>query len=1787
MSGRAALERTMKRTNPTHRRRGFVIVLVACLIFGLAQAQECTYEVEPNETPATATRISGVGPDSVGLRNRVKVGDVCFSGELTPNDQDAFYWDVGELEAGHRWTLELEGLDGQLTAVEFFDVTFADNGVDVTGYDKVFRLESMRGRPAASEPFLVGPGRYYLGVSSSGGAGQYVAHLRALSTLEYGDGSDRYRQYKEGEKWRGAFGSYGALSGEQVSGFMLDATADQFLWGLELWSALGTNATLTLEGPDGPVNSVKTDGDGFARLGGLGLEEGAYRAVVTGTSGMVRLRLEQQGRRGADVAVEPDDDWDSANLLQTGQTMQASLQRSDYFRLEIDDAAAAQAWDLVLDATAPLDLTVQDEGGRTIQARRRGSALGLHLPAGVYRAVVTGESGTAYTLALAPAATAPDGTAREPNDEPWVANDLSSGQIRGNFSGFDRDVFTFEVSGDAQLYRAQLVGATVQRLELLDAAGKVVATTSGEKRLRLDDLAMLPGDHYIAVYGAAGDYALKLLALGPLPQAVPEAALPSEAEVAIASDDAPLVAAAAADEEQDADEAVAALEVAALPPLPPPPPGILELEPNDDATRAMRVVPNQTHVGRLSGGSDDFYRFYLSDDQQVRIEVVPPEGGQPIRLWFPDITTFTAIPNEPGVTTVIERLFRAGDHTFSLRADDGLDGGYYQLRLTLLGSLLPPIDAEPNDSIAQASWLPSELTLAGRVGERRDDDYYRLPLFDTDVEVEVLLDAQSGISLVVYDEEGDRLGLSSVAEQPGLSRAMLPAGTQTFLRVSGSGHYNLSFAFSTEPAPYQLLARRDQQELTVELLPEERKLAAFWHEGQLLDATVVLENQATEPRAVSLTAVASHPDALLELPSEVTLAAGERRNVPLQVTIPKDLRDDLPLRIEVAATSEDGVAAAAFDAVARCETAPLAPRPFWPLPSSMLGNFDVLWSGLGAKIHGDSEYERRDWALIDGRTGPSAAGYLGDEHLPTFELAGTAPMELVGTILNPRSQVAVNRQLRDFSVEVSLDGSSFTTVLTDSLKAVRSEQAFMFDEPVKARYVRLVFGSNGSGERGGYLGEWKVLAAQGTNLGEMNLAERAVGGHIVNASPWNSGYLTALLEPSKWSDTIDMRDHDEFVFTIGFQHGRAAQLQRIEWLEHEGSQDDEWQHFEQLLVEVSSNGPIGPWETAFDWTLQRDASGVATLTFAEPLWARYVRVRAAKVGEERYHYLPDQVRVIERPQGDDYSSALGEWGDTSREAIYEYLNPPQVAAVQVDDGSNDDRARATVLEPDTVVDGSVLVGEDVDWYRLTVPEGANQFELALTGDPEINYLYELSDSAGGPVAYDVYDTGTRVVLTAYAEPGEYYLHLEEPKRTVVFSWDTSGSVSPYHAITYNSLINFATSVNAEQEAVQLLAFDDPVPMWLLPLWSGDATRVQRAIQEFDRSADSSDSETSLLAATRALASREGTKAIMLITDAESTGTRRTEELWQAFEEVRPRVFTFEISSSGTDYAQDLMQDWADVNSGIYTLAGGIGDFDAGFARASCVLRRAKHYSLALSVRAAPPPQPGRLSVAAPPGDPSAAIEVIFDASGSMGVELPSGEQRITAAKRVLESLVREVLPEEAPFALRAFGHVAPMSCETRLELPLGPLVREEALAAVRGIEPKLLSGTAIGASLLEAVGDLKAATGPRTIILITDGEESCGGDPAAAVKELRGAGQLNLAIVSLDLEPEAQALFEALATEIDATYIDVTSFEALALYYETVLNLSTGEGNAERVHVSLAGPELFEALGVLQGGAGA
>jgi hypothetical protein len=162
-----------------------------------------------------------------------------------------------------------------------------------------------------------------------------------------------------------------------------------------------------------------------------------------------------------------------------------------------------------------------------------------------------------------------------------------------------------------------------------------------------------------------------------------------------------------------------------------------------------------------------------------------------------------------------------------------------------------------------------------------------------------------------------------------------------------------------------------------------------------------------------------------------------------------------------------------------------------------------------------------------------------------------------------------------------------------------------------------------------------------------------------------------------------------------------------------------------------------------------------------------------------------------------------------------------------------------------------------------------------------------------------------------------------------------------------------------------------------------------------------------------------------------------------------------------------------------------------------------------AITIAPRPAPGTLRVVAAAAGKSvldgATVAVVFDASGSM-LQRIGGERRIDIAKQAVGTLVREVLPASVGFSLRVFGHKEADSCRTDLEMPAAPLDRAAAAAKVASIQAMNLAKTPIGESLRLTAADLAGRPPPHLIILVTDGEETCGGDAAAAIRELRSRG---------------------------------------------------------------------------------
>jgi hypothetical protein len=174
-----------------------------------------------------------------------------------------------------------------------------------------------------------------------------------------------------------------------------------------------------------------------------------------------------------------------------------------------------------------------------------------------------------------------------------------------------------------------------------------------------------------------------------------------------------------------------------------------------------------------------------------------------------------------------------------------------------------------------------------------------------------------------------------------------------------------------------------------------------------------------------------------------------------------------------------------------------------------------------------------------------------------------------------------------------------------------------------------------------------------------------------------------------------------------------------------------------------------------------------------------------------------------------------------------------------------------------------------------------------------------------------------------------------------------------------------------------------------------------------------------------------------------------------------------------------------------------------------------------------PVKGGELSVVntlAPPTKTRKNLEIILDASGSMKA-LMGKKSRWDTALDTLEDVLAK-LPDDFNVGLRIYGHrepsTSPKTCtDSQLVVPVRKLNRAAILKAAKVYKPK--GETPLVYSAMQAPADLKAVGG-GTVILITDGEESCKGDPVKAAADLKASGlDIRLNIVGFALtNPKTQ-----------------------------------------------------------------
>lgn len=176
-------------------------------------------------------------------------------------------------------------------------------------------------------------------------------------------------------------------------------------------------------------------------------------------------------------------------------------------------------------------------------------------------------------------------------------------------------------------------------------------------------------------------------------------------------------------------------------------------------------------------------------------------------------------------------------------------------------------------------------------------------------------------------------------------------------------------------------------------------------------------------------------------------------------------------------------------------------------------------------------------------------------------------------------------------------------------------------------------------------------------------------------------------------------------------------------------------------------------------------------------------------------------------------------------------------------------------------------------------------------------------------------------------------------------------------------------------------------------------------------------------------------------------------------------------------------------------------------------------------------------------DKSRAI-LVLDASGSMWGQI-DGKAKITIAQEVIGELLQS-LPANQELGLTVYGHRRKGDCsdiETMI-LPGGD-TRDAIMMAVSAITPK--GKTPLSAAVIQAAEALKYTEERATVILVSDGRETCNLDPCAVGRNLEKAGiDFTAHVIGFDISnAKDRAELQCLAEETGGTFRTASNADEL------------------------------------------
>ena len=174
---------------------------------------------------------------------------------------------------------------------------------------------------------------------------------------------------------------------------------------------------------------------------------------------------------------------------------------------------------------------------------------------------------------------------------------------------------------------------------------------------------------------------------------------------------------------------------------------------------------------------------------------------------------------------------------------------------------------------------------------------------------------------------------------------------------------------------------------------------------------------------------------------------------------------------------------------------------------------------------------------------------------------------------------------------------------------------------------------------------------------------------------------------------------------------------------------------------------------------------------------------------------------------------------------------------------------------------------------------------------------------------------------------------------------------------------------------------------------------------------------------------------------------------------------------------------------------------------------------------------------------------MVDASGSMSQQL-QGRMKMDIAKDAISSVLEEI-PDSVPMGLRAYGHrfdknkLDQENClETELLVPIEKGAKVRIIQEVNKLQPR--GHTPIAYSLSKAPEDFPHFDAERIIILVSDGKETCGGNPLEVINDLKRRGfKFVVNTIGFDVDEETRRQLKAISDASGGKYMDAGNAQEL------------------------------------------